>query len=232
MRLGGVLKHSLIDYPGKISCVVFLCGCNFHCPYCHNPGLVRGDQPIPPFLDQRWLTDFLQIRKEFLEGVVISGGEPTLQSDLEYFCEQLKQSGFFVKLDTNGSRPDIIGKLLKRDLVDYIAMDIKTDPREYAPYLVDHYHPDNILESIRLIMTNAPDYEFRTTCAKPFISSSVLDSILDHIEGAKRYCLQRFNPADVLQPDFFTATREDGTEEWMERLGTIAAMRVHECIVR
>ncbi|MFZ5571989.1 MAG: anaerobic ribonucleoside-triphosphate reductase activating protein [Thermodesulfobacteriota bacterium] len=232
MRFGGFLKHSLIDYPGKISCVVFLNGCNFQCPYCHNPGLARGDQPAPSFLNQEWLDEFMGIRRRFLDGIVISGGEPTLQSGLDRFCEKLKQSGYLVKLDTNGSQPEMIRNLLRNGLVDYIAMDIKTDPGTYAPHLVDRYQPGDILESIRLIMTSAPDYEFRTTCVRPFVDAEILARILEHIEGARRYCLQRFRPDDMLRPDFFQSYQDNDVDGFLALLKKLAQGHVRECIVR
>ena len=134
MRIGGLQKNSLIDYPGKVSCVLFLSGCNFDCPYCHNPDLVRGSLSCHPFLDEKAVYEFLKRRKRFLDGVVISGGEPTLNKNLFRLCEKIKQIGYPLKLDTNGSQPQVIKRLINEGLVDYIAMDIKTDPLHYSPY--------------------------------------------------------------------------------------------------
>ena len=131
MLLGGLQKISLIDYPGKISCVMFSSGCNFDCPYCHNPQLARGCQVGTPYSDENQLYPYLKRRRTVIDGVVISGGEPTIQKDLFSTCLMLKQLGYPVKLDTNGSRPRIIRQLLNKKLVDYIAMDIKTDPPNY-----------------------------------------------------------------------------------------------------
>ena len=134
MIFGGMQKNSMIDYPGKISCVLFACGCNFSCPYCHNPQLARGCKDNMNAFNEKTASDFLEGRKGFLEGVVISGGEPTLQADLPAVCEKIKGMGYPVKLDTNGSRPQVLKRLLNDALVDYIAMDIKTDPLKYFSF--------------------------------------------------------------------------------------------------
>ncbi len=232
MRIGGFLKHSLIDYPSLVSCVVFATGCNFSCPFCHNPDLV-GDSPAPPSLWQEdHLEAFLRQRRGLIDGVVISGGEPTLQPDLAAFCEKLKQLGFAVKLDTNGSRPQVIRNLLENKLVDYLAMDIKTDPRAYTPHLVENQPPDDLLKSIDIIMAAAPAYEFRTTCVKPFVNTNVLRIILNHIKGARRYCLQRFKPKKILRPDFFDRLSTENNDDFLEELRKIAFRQVEECIVR
>lgn len=128
MIIGGIQKNSLIDYSEKISCVVFLAGCNFTCPYCHNPDLVRWKSASKPPIDENEICAFLESRKGFLDGVVISGGEPTLNDGLPLFLERIKRLGYSVKLDTNGTRPRMIGHLIENGLVDYIAMDIKADP--------------------------------------------------------------------------------------------------------
>jgi pyruvate formate lyase activating enzyme len=130
MVLGGLQKSSLIDYPGKISCVLFLSGCNFACPYCHNPDLAMGC--VAANISEDSIYDFLERRREFLDGVVISGGEPTIQKDLIQLCRKIKQMGYPVKLDTNGSRPRVVQILIEEGLVDYIAMDIKTDTARYS----------------------------------------------------------------------------------------------------
>jgi pyruvate formate lyase activating enzyme len=128
MIFGGLQKNSFSDYPGGISCVVFLTGCNFHCPYCHNPDLARGATADGGELSLPWLRDFLTARKGFLDAVVVSGGEPTLQTDLAELCACVREAGYPLKLDTNGSNPDALRRLLAENLVDYIAMDVKTAP--------------------------------------------------------------------------------------------------------
>ena len=131
MRIGGLQKSSLIDYPGKVSSVIFCVGCNFDCPYCHNPELVTGCSACPADLSDEKIFDFLRQRVGFLDGVVISGGEPTLQKDLVDICTRVKALGYPVKMDTNGSRPKVLQRLIEEDLVDYIAMDLKTGPLQY-----------------------------------------------------------------------------------------------------
>ena len=190
MIIGGVQKISLIDFPGRISCVLFLTGCNFHCPYCHNPELARGFPADDLLITPDQFFAFLESRRSLLDGVVISGGEPTLQDDLPAVCAAVKNLGFPVKLDTNGCRPHVIRHLVTEGLVDYVAMDIKTDPRRYFPVFQSEDGQETLRESIRIIMASAPSYEFRTTCARPITDEVVIDAIARSIEGADRYVLQ------------------------------------------
>ena len=232
MIFGGLQKNSLIDFPGKVSCVLFLSGCNFDCPYCHNPDLAKG-RPATPFpLDEAWVYDFLDRRKGFLDGVVISGGEPTLQEGLFAFCKNIKQMGYPIKLDTNGSRPEVIKSLIDGGLVDYIAMDIKTDPFQYVPFIKKDCNPDHILTSIGLIMNSSLDYEFRTTCVKRIVDEEGIEHIAMLIDGATSYVLQRFRPSSVLHPEFFQETGGDYDEEDLMSLKSIAEPWVNECVVR
>ena len=231
MIIGGLQKVSLIDYPGKVSCVVFLSGCNFGCPYCHNPDLVRGGTPSA-LLNKKEVYGFLQKRSGVLDGVVISGGEPTLQKDLFYLCEKIKQLGYPIKLDTNGSRPDVIERLIFEGLVDYIAMDVKTDPLHYSPHIVRDYDPADILLSIRVIIESDILYEFRTTCVRPIVGKAAIESIAGIIKGARLYALQRFCNNKVLRPEFFAETKASYTEDELLHLKTMAAKWVKACIVR
>ena len=189
MVFGGVQKNSFIDYPGKMSCVLFVTGCNFDCPYCHNPGLVRGGNTCPNQLSEEDVCCFLQKRKGFLDGVVISGGEPTLRQDLADVCEKIKSMGYPVMLDTNGSRPQVLKRLLNEGVVDYVAMDIKSDPLAYSPLIAKEEDSRGILESIRVIMESAPAYEFRTTCVKPIVDAEIIVNIARLISGAMLYVL-------------------------------------------
>jgi len=202
MVIGGIQKNSLIDYPGKISCVIFVAGCNFQCPYCHNPSLVHSHLMIPKFEIEE-VFGFLDSRRDFLEGVVVSGGEPTIQPDIVPFCERIKRMGYPVKLDTNGSRPKVLEHLIRDDFVDYVAMDIKTLPDLYGAYFKGDCGPSEILSSIRLIMASGKDYEFRTTCVKPMVDAHIIEGIGRLIEGADRYVLQDFIHKEVLHPEFF-----------------------------
>jgi len=232
MRIGGLQKVSLIDYPGKVSCVVFLSGCNFDCPYCHNPDLVTGGGAASASLDKDGVYRFLEKRGDVLDGVVISGGEPTLQKHLFYLCEKIRQFGYPIKLDTNGSRPEMIAQLIREGLVDYIAMDIKTDPFQYSLYVVKDYDPGNILSSIRIIMESGIHYEFRTTCVRPIVKEVDIERISKTIRGARRYALQRFRNSRVLHPEFFKDTGACYTEDELIRLKTMATRWVKRCIVR
>lgn len=232
MFFGGLQKNSLIDYPGKISCVLFVSGCNFECPYCHNPGLVKGGPMSSDLLTEDKAVGFLENRKGLLDGVVISGGEPTLKSDLSSFCERIKNMGYPVKLDTNGSRPQAIKELIDQGLVDYIAMDIKTDPCRYSPYITANCNSDTILSSINIIMKSDLAYEFRTTCVRPIVDEEVIGNISKVIEGAMLYVLQCFHHTEVLRPDFFNDRRLDYDELDVQHLKTIAEPLVKKAFVR
>jgi pyruvate formate lyase activating enzyme len=232
MVLGGLQKNSMIDYPGKVACVLFMSGCNFNCPYCHNPGLAKGSCDAPAGLTQNVLDDFLTRRQGLLDGVVISGGEPTLQTDIVGVCEKVKKMGYPVKLDTNGSRPAVVAKLVAEDLVDYIAMDIKTDPFNYAPLVQKKDASAEILKSIDIIMSSGLDYEFRTTCVKPLIDADIIKSIVKHISHAKRFALQQFVEHTVLNPDFFNNDDAIYDHEDLLYFKSIAEPWVQECIVR
>jgi pyruvate formate lyase activating enzyme len=232
MFLGGLQKSSLIDYPGRVSCVCFVSGCNFHCPYCHNPDLVKGNTSNLSPVDDQTFYAFLMKRKGLLDGVVISGGEPTLRKDLHEMCATIKTLGYPVKLDTNGSQPGVIKNLIQEGLVDYIAMDIKTDPLLYPSTIAKDCDPNQILSSIRIIMDSAPDYEFRTTCVRPMVDGGVLSKISRLIQGARLYVLQGFHSAKVLNPGFFEGVEPGYTQEEMADLRSIAERWVTSCIIR
>jgi pyruvate formate lyase activating enzyme len=232
MLLGGLQKNSLIDYPGKVSCVLFVSGCNFDCPYCHNPDLVKGSSRPRFSLDVTAAYDFLEARKGFLDGVVISGGEPTHQTGLVGLCERVKHMGYPVKLDTNGSRPQVIAQLIDNGLVDYIAMDIKTDVFHYSTLTKKDIDPDDLFTSIQIIMESALAYEFRTTCVKPLVNAHVIQSIVKNIEGAMLYALQRFNNTEILHPEFFLESGAGYDDAELMHLRSIAEPWVSRCIVR
>ncbi len=232
MNIGGIQKSSLIDYPGKVSSVIFCSGCNFDCPYCHNPELAAHPASCPTYVDRNTLYQFLDQRRGFLDGVVVSGGEPTLQPDLLDLCRKIKEIGFSVKLDTNGSRPRVIRKLIDANLVDYIAMDLKTDPVLYQSYIKPDCRPDPIGESIELIMESGIDYEFRTTCVKPIVAVQTIENILQLIPGARLYALQRFRQSKVLHPEFFQPGNFEFSDDEMRQLKLLAEQSVEKCIIR
>ncbi|MCP3953249.1 MAG: anaerobic ribonucleoside-triphosphate reductase activating protein [Desulfobacterales bacterium] len=232
MFFGGIQKNSLIDYPGKVSCVLFLSGCNFACPYCHNPDLARGT-PLPASrLRLETAYEFLEKRRGMLDGVVLSGGEPTLEHRLIEICTRIKAFDYSVKLDTNGSRPDILARLFDADCLDYVAMDIKTPPALYTPVISRREVASEITESIHLIMSSGVDYEFRTTCARPFAGPETLGDIARSIKGARKYVLQKFNPATVLEPGFFTGYQQQPDGPQLEQIRQKIAPLVEVCTIR
>ncbi len=232
MIFGGLQKQSLIDFPGKISCVLFTIGCNFTCPYCHNPDLARGQVKPTQTLKEERIYNFLENRKDFLDGVVISGGEPTLHPGLSTLCRNIKRMGYPIKLDTNGSRPEILTQLIHNRSIDYIAMDIKTDPSAYPRAILHNENTENILESIVLIMAAGIPYEFRTTCLKPFVDRPVIEKISHTIQGARCYALQRFKNENILSPEFFQNMSTHYSLSELEAFQAIVAPWVVECLIR
>ena len=189
--IGGVKKTSLLDYPDKVSSIVFTQGCNFNCGYCHNPSLLEFKSKNDIYSTDVFF-DFLNKRKGKLDGVVITGGEPTLQKDLKLFIQKIKEMNFFVKLDTNGTNPEIIKDLLKNNLLDYIAMDIKSTIDKYNKVINKDINTQVIEQSINIIMNSGIDYEFRTTVLPSLISIEDFEKIGQLINGAKKYYLQKF----------------------------------------
>jgi pyruvate formate lyase activating enzyme len=232
MKIGGLLRNSWIDFPGLVSCVVFTPGCNFRCPYCHNPHLVTG--PLPEGVpDENEVLAFLDRRRGLLDGVVVSGGEPTLRKGLVSFCTKVKALGFKVKLDTNGSGPDSVAALLSRGLVDYVAMDIKSDLPGYPALAGPGFDPGALERSIGLIMDRAPDYEFRTTCVRPFVDREIVARIAGMIRGARRYILQGCSlRGSLLDPGLLVAGSGVMTPDEILALRAVAEGSVETCIVR
>ena len=206
MVIGGLQRFSLIDYPGTVCATLFTQGCTFRCPYCHNPELVDKrlfQEPIPP----ADVIDFLKTRQGKLGGVCITGGEPTIHGDgLIRLAEEIGQLGFPIKIDTNGSRPAVLKSLLRHNLLDYIAMDIKAPLSDYVRVVGAPVDLAGIEESIDLIMRSSLDYEFRTTVVKSLLSPSALEKIGRRIKGARRYVLQKFNPQKTLNSAYMSET--------------------------
>ena len=197
MKIGGFQKVSLIDYPGRISAVVFTQGCNFRCPFCHNPELVDPER-FEGLSPEAEILTFLEKRKGRLDAVVITGGEPTLQPELIPFIIHLKAMGFRIKLDTNGALPDVLEEMLGRGLLDYVAMDIKAPLERYSEVTKTKTDGQRILKSIALIMGSGVDYEFRTTAVKSLLGPGDLEEIGRLVPGAKRFVLQKFVPTKTL----------------------------------
>ena len=232
MNIGGLIKTSLIDYPGMVCCVVFTQGCNFHCPYCHNPDLVPMTRSRSELIGTDPVLSFLEKRKGLLDAVVVSGGEPTLQKGLPDFLRKVKAMGFRVKLDTNGSRPQVLRVLLAENLLDYVAMDLKTDPSRYAPALWDMDDPAPLLSSISILLNTPCDYEFRTTCLLPYTDRPAMDRMLSCIQGAKRYILQPFKPGRTLDPSLCDPADRMLGEKNLQEFKHHADSLVRECMIR
>lgn len=192
MKIAGFLKQSFVDYPGKIAAAVFTQGCNMNCVFCHNRFLVGPENLL---VDEDEVYSFLYKRNKFLDGVVVSGGEPSLQPDLEAFVRNIKRMGYQVKLDTNGTRPGVLKKLIARGLVDYVAMDVKAPMKKYPEICGCSVDRKSILDSISILMASKIDYEFRTTCC-PQLSEADIGEIGELISGAKKYVLQQYRETD------------------------------------
>jgi pyruvate formate lyase activating enzyme len=189
MKIAALVKTSLVDYPGFIASVVFTQGCNLRCGYCHNPNLLSADGPLP--VPETAVLDHLNRRKGILDGLVVSGGEPTLQLGLEAFLHRIKEMGFRIKLDTNGTAPHVLEQLTAGKLLDYVAMDVKAPPERYPEICGHPVDLAAIRESIRLLQYGAIPYEFRTTLA-PGLEMADLRKIRDWIGGKSHFVLQKY----------------------------------------
>jgi pyruvate formate lyase activating enzyme len=202
MLLAGFQKMTLIDYPGKIATTVFTVGCNFRCPFCHNPELV---EPAPDAIKtfekgEKTFFEFLEKRKGKLDGVCITGGEPTIHRDIIMFIRRIKKMGFLVKLDSNGTNPDVLSAIFQEGLVDFVAMDIKNSLGRYGETVGAMVDTGRIEKSVRLIMESGVDYEFRTTVVPGIHSEADFDGIARLIKGARAYYLQEFRDMTILDP--------------------------------
>ena len=208
MDIQRLKKMTLLDYPGKVACTVFLGGCDLRCPFCHNSGLVAG--PMPAELDDGALLAFLDKRRGLLDGVCVTGGEPLLRPELPQLLSRIKELGYPVKLDTNGGRPERLRALLEAGLVDYVAMDIKNSPERYGETAgVPGLDLAPFRESVSLLLRGTVDYEFRTTVVREFHDADSFRAIGPWIAGARRYFLQSFVDRDsVLQAGLHPWDRE------------------------
>jgi pyruvate formate lyase activating enzyme len=200
VELKGWVRTSLIEYPGHIATVLFTGGCNFCCPMCHNADLVLRPEKVPA-LPEEEVWDFLSRRKGLVNGVVITGGEPTLQPDLPAFLRRLRGAGLDVKLDTNGYRPDVLAELLNERLVDYVAMDVKAPPEKYSSLAgLSNVDIACLERSIALLKESDLEHEFRTTVVPGLLDEGDVEAIARWIAGVERYVLQQFRPAGTLDP--------------------------------
>lgn len=192
MKIYGLQKMTLLDFPGKVACTIFTGGCNFRCPFCHNARLVTELDKDEVYSEEE-IFEYLRKRVGILDGVCITGGEPLMNADIADFITKVRELGYAVKLDTNGSYPETLKNLIDRGLVDYIAMDIKNTPEKYAQTIgVKKFDFTPIKKSIEIIMQSGVPYEFRTTVVKEFHSVSDIEEIAKMIEGAQGYYLQNF----------------------------------------
>ncbi len=199
MKIGGFQKVSLIDYPGRISAVVFTQGCNFRCPFCHNPELVDPGR-FETLLDEGEIIAFLEKRRGKLDGVSITGGEPTLQPDLASFAERLKGMDYLVKIDSNGSRPEVLKDLVERRLVDFLAMDVKGPLKKYDTLTGVGNSSGGIRESVAIIMASGLPCEFRTTVVPSLLAERDFREIGKLVENTSRFVLQRYVRTKQLDP--------------------------------
>lgn len=209
LHIHGLNKTTLLDYPGRIGATVFLGGCNFRCPFCHNGGLVL-DQKAQPIIPEEDFWNFLERRKGVLQGVCISGGEPTLQPELGGWIARIKAMGYPVKLDTNGYHPEVLESLMEEKLIDYIAMDIKGSPLNYEQCSgISQLDLEPVLRSVQLIMNSGIDYEFRTTVVKELHRVEEFREIGFMLKGAENYFLQNYQDGEnVICPGFHAMEKE------------------------
>lgn len=215
MQIAGFQKLTLIDYPGKLAATVFTVGCSFRCPFCHNPELVHSSQLAVSRKAEEELFKFLRKRRGKLEGICVTGGEPTIQPEIVDFIRKIKKMGYQIKLDTNGTRPDILRKLISEHLVDFIAMDIKNQPQKYlatagirnAKTRFNASLLDRVKLSVDLIRHSRLPYEFRTTAVPGIHSEKDFVAIAKWIKGADSYWLQRYQEKKILDPNLKKKTK-------------------------
>lgn len=203
MRICGLQKLAMVDYPGKLAATVFTGGCNLRCPFCHNAPLVTQLEQSPT-LSEGEVLDFLSSRKKLLDGMVLSGGEPLLQNDAADFLQKVRQLGFSIKLDTNGCCPQALAHILEQGLADYVAMDLKNSREKYAQTVgVPGFDPAPIDESIRLLRQSGVEYEFRTTVVQELHTAQDIRAIGAWVKGAPKYYLQQFvDSGNLISPGF------------------------------
>lgn len=203
MEIGGLEKTTLIDYPGRLAATIFLIGCNFRCPFCYSAELVLPEKiKEQPRISEKELFDFLKERQGLLEGVVICGGEPTIHKNLPDFIKKIKDLGYLVKLDTNGSNPEILKKLIDEKLIDYVAIDIKAPKEKYELAAGVKVNISNIEKSVNILKKEKVDYEFRMTIVPTLHAKEDIIEIAKWIGPVRRFYLQNFRPEKTLNPEF------------------------------
>ena len=217
MEFVSINTLTLLDYPEKVACVLYTPTCNFMCPYCHNWNtLIEEKLPTLKFED---IISFLKKRVGILDGVVISGGEPTLMDDLPEKIKKIKELGYLVKLDTNGSNPEMLKELIENKLIDYVAMDIKHSPSKYYDVIINkNINFDDIKESIEILMENKVDYEFRITLIEEYHDTESMYEIGKLLEGSKRMFLQQYKLSDGVREKSLHAVKEETANKYVEIL--------------
>jgi len=208
MKIGGLNKLTLLDYPNNVACIIFTKGCNFKCPYCHNSPLLESKE-----ITKEEIFDYLNKRKGILDGVTITGGEPLIYKEIKEFIKKIKDLGYKVKLDTNGSNPKLLKELIDENLIDYIAMDIKNTYDKYDITSGVKVNTKNIKESIKIIENSKKEYEFRTTIVKELHTIKDIETILTYINKKSKYYIQNFIASSgVLKKELHGFTEEELTK--------------------
>lgn len=216
MNIGGLQKLTILDYPGKTACIVFTKGCNYRCPFCHNSHLVN--KSFDMVLEEE-VFSYIEKRRNLLDGVVITGGEPLLQKDIERFIRRIKDLGYLIKLDTNGTFPDKLDYLIKNELIDYVAMDIKRDIDNYGLIVgVNNPLVENIKKSIEILKSAKIEHEFRTTVVKEHHDYKVLESICKYIGKDELYYLQNYQESDSVLKKGLTSFSKSELETLEKKL--------------
>ena len=228
MKIHGFQKMTMLDYPGRVACTLFTAGCNFRCPFCHNALLVTEIDATATY-DEEEIFSYLQKRRGILDGVAITGGEPLLNRDIPQLLKRIKALGYAVKLDTNGSYPDLLKEIVQEKLVDYVAMDIKNSKEKYALTAgIPNLDLRPIEESVAFLLSGKVDFEFRTTVVKELHTEEDIAAIVDWIAGAPRYFLQNFQESEHM----IGANLHAHTPEMLEKLRAVAARRIPTAALR
>ena len=228
MKIHGFQKMTMLDYPGRVACTLFTAGCNFRCPFCHNALLVTEIDGAATY-DIEEIFVYLEKRRGILDGVAITGGEPLMNRDIPDLLKQIKDLGYAVKLDTNGSYPELLKQLVEQKLVDYVAMDIKNSKEKYALTVgLPHLDLRPIEESVTFLLSGKVDFEFRTTVVKELHTEKDIAAIADWIQGAPRYFLQNFQQSEHM----IGSNLHAHDPEMLEKLREIAARKISQTSLR
>ncbi len=230
MKIAAIQRTSFVDYPGKIAAVVFTPGCNLRCFFCHNRGLIDGDT-LTCGTTQQEVISWLERRHGLLDGIVVSGGEPTLQPGLTAFMAEVRSLRYPIKLDTNGTRPNVMASLINARLVNYVAMDIKAPPEKYDAICGVPVDQGAIDESIALLMNGRVDYEFRTTIVPPLTLQDIL-AIGNRIRGARLYVLQQYRKLQSTEVSGSPLWVPAGYPLWLDDVQQSLAQMVKSCFSR